>query len=65
MRLHGLDETEVQVFHFWIDRLQREYRDPTTSVATNEKSSKINLRLLRGVNYGKDQDEFWVPRANL
>lgn len=65
MRLHGLDETEVQVFHFWIDRLQREYRDPTTSVPTNGKTSKNNLRLLRGVNYGKDQDEFWVPRAKL
>ena len=34
MNLHALNESEVEVFHFWIERLQREYKDPITDKAT-------------------------------
>ena len=73
--MHALDEAEVEVFRFWVDRLQREYREPKTEF--NEqvsvrfyylqaKSFKINQRLMRGANYGKDQDELtWAPRPKL
>jgi hypothetical protein len=30
MPMHALDEAEVEVFRFWVDRLQREYREPKT-----------------------------------
>jgi len=32
MPLYYKDESEVEVLRFWIDRLQREYRDPIDEV---------------------------------
>ena len=26
--MHALDDAEVEVFRFWVDRVQREYREP-------------------------------------
>ncbi len=33
MRMYGLDEAMADVFRFWVDRLEREYRDPLTDMA--------------------------------
>ena len=28
MPMHALDDAEVEVFRFWVDRVQSEYREP-------------------------------------
>lgn len=33
MRLYGLDDAHAEVLRHWIDRLEREYRDPQTDIA--------------------------------
>lgn len=65
MRLHALDETEVEVFHFWVNRLATEYREPIICPVAFEKVVKNDTRLLRGQYYGKNTDEFWIPRPKL
>ena len=34
MPMHALDDAEVEVFRFWVDRIQREYRE--TVIDQNE-----------------------------
>ena len=38
--MHALDDAEVEVFRFWVDRIQREYRE--TVIDQNEQvGSKV------------------------
>jgi hypothetical protein len=37
MRTYGLDDSHAEVLRHWIDRLEREYRDPQTDAALEVK----------------------------
>eukprot|EP00347_Sterkiella_histriomuscorum_P009104 403342502 len=65
MPVHYQDEAEVDVFSFWIERLKREYREAFVDVRDQEKAFKIDSRILRGVDYGRNIDDFMKPRHKL
>jgi hypothetical protein len=43
MRKLGLDESHVEVLHFWVDRLEREYRDIIVEVNTIVSLQMLNI----------------------
>ncbi|TNV81084.1 hypothetical protein FGO68_gene7199 [Halteria grandinella] len=65
MRMHALDPVEVQVFHFWVDRLVSEYVEVKSEKGEQEVALKLDKGLLRGAYYGKDHDEYWNARPKL
>lgn len=38
--MYALENSEVEVFYFWVDRLEREYREPLLKVAEYVRTRK-------------------------
>ena len=64
MPVHYKDDSEVEIFNFWIDRLKRSYKEPLDKV-TQQSLIQKDRKVLRGERYGRDVEENFKPRHKL
>ena len=57
-------QAEIEVFRHWIDRLQRDYREPL-DIQSQNLLTKYNRELLKGDHFGRDTQDSSMPRHKL